>query len=167
MCSWRAILGQEVVHGEHYIRDIAIRPLTFFQGCPVVATAEHAATMEHDFSHRPAALVPLKLRLKNIMLETPVQFSWAWDASNPQASSSSSSFELIGTCEQRLELEPKQEVEIPLKVLIPAPGVHDLQVLRFVVHHSGKNGSDQRGDVTHHLSQQWLINLVDSSAATE
>jgi hypothetical protein len=153
-CSWRAILGQEVVHGEHYLRGIHIAPTAFFQGCPIAAKADHSVREEHNFSEQPVALVPFTLKLNNRMLETPVRFTWAWDSS---PTVSSSSLELVGTCAQTLELDPCQETEIPMEVMITEAGVHDLQNLLFVVHRETEE------DTTYRLSQEWLIHLVDSS----
>ena len=149
-CSWRAILGQEVVRGQHYLRGIPITPKSVSEGCPISAKAEHATNVEHDFSQKPVAVVPFTLKLTNRLLESPVRFTWAWESS-----SSSSSLELIGTCAQTLELKASQETEIHLEVLVTEAGVHDLQNLRFVVH--------RETDETYDISQQWLIHLVDTS----
>jgi hypothetical protein len=174
-CSWRAILGQAVVRGEHYLRKIPIAPRSFLEGvCPIAARAEHATRTEHDFSKTPVALVPWTMTLKNRMLETPLRFTWSWVESKSKSESStqaaqqhsSSCLEPIGTCAQTLELDPTEETEIPLEVLVTEAGVHDLQNLRFVVHR-GKdpnNNTEEEEDVTYHLSQQWLIHLVDSSS---
>lgn len=153
-CSWRAILGQEVVRGEHYLRKIPIAPKSFFGGCPVAGTAEHASTTEHDFSQSPVAMVPFTVKLKNSMLETPVKFTWNWDSSN---SHSSSSIELIGTCAETIELGPSEETHVSLEALVTEAGVHDLQNLSIVVHQEGAE------DEVYHPTDQWLIHLVDSS----
>ena len=150
-CSWRAILGQEVVRGEHYLRKLPIAHKASFDGCPVAAKAVHASQTEHDFSQTPVAILPFTLKLDNLMLETPVRFTWSWE------SAPSSTLELLGTCAQTLELLPSQETEISLQAMVTEPGVHDLQKLSFVVHKG--NGKDE----THRLSEQWLLHLVDSS----
>jgi len=170
-CSWRAILGQEVIFGEHYLRAIPIRPVTFFRGCPIAASAEHASKMEHDFSKSPLARVPIGVTLKNRMLETPVKFSWSWDPMAPLLSSSSSSFgdfELIGICQQHLELDANAEITIPLEVLIPRAGTYNLQALRFSIDPpdgttTATNPNGTNKNVTYHLSHQWLVQLLDST----
>jgi len=154
-CSWRAILGQEVVHGEHYLRRIPVAPKSFFEGCPVAAKAELPSQTQHDFSETPVAILPFTLKLNNRMLETPVKFTWSWE------SAPSSALELMGTCAQTLELNPSQETEISLQAMVTEAGIHDLQKLSFVVH---KNGQE---DETHHLSEQWLLHMVDSSLPVE
>ena len=153
ICSWRAILGQEVVHGDHYLRGIPIRPLTFFRGCPITAIVDHAVSpISHDFSLGPA-LVPMKVTLKNCMLESSVKFSVSWEAT--------STFEVIGTTEQSLELDANEEVTIPFEALVPKAGVHNLQMFRFVVQQHEQQ--QQKDATTYHLPQQWLIHIVDSS----
>ena len=172
-CSWRAILGQEVVRGEHYLRKIPIAPRSFDLAgsvCPIAARATHATKKEHDFSQTPVALVPWSLTLKNRMLETPLRFTWSWVEAAQQHSTTTtpSCLEPIGTCAQTLELDPTQETEIPLEVLVTEAGVHNLQNLRFVVHrgHDPNNNTEdeKEEDVTYRLSQQWLIHVVDSSS---
>lgn len=54
ICNWRAILGDEVIHGEHHMRAISIRPKTYFKGCPVYASATYPSALSHDFSKGPA-----------------------------------------------------------------------------------------------------------------
>ena len=159
-CSWRAILGQEVVHGQHCIRGITVAPRTFFGGCPISARAVHASRTEHDFSRAPATIVPVTLTLTNRMLATPVRFTWSWEP----LGSPGSSPDLIGTCAETIELGPSQEVEIPLEFLVTEAGIHDLQNLRFVVHRG--TDADPEGDETHCLSQQWLIHVADASSSS-
>ncbi len=154
-CSWRAIFGQEVVHGEHYLRKIPVAPKSFFGGCPLAAKTELPSQTQHDFSQSPVAILPFTLKLNNRMLETPVKFTWSWE------SAPSSALELMGTCAQTLELNPSQETEISLQAMVTEAGVHDLQKLLFVVH---KNGQE---DETHRLSEQWLLHVVDSSMPVE
>lgn len=149
ICSWRAILGQEVIHGEHYLRGIPIRPLTFFRGCPITAIVDHEVSpILHDFTSGPV-LVPLRVTLKNRMLESSVKFIVSWEPV--------STFELIGTTEQILELQANEEITIPYEALISKAGVHNLQKLRFVI--------QPHGQQQQHKEQQWLIHLIDSSSA--
>lgn len=54
ICNWRAILGDEVIRGEHHMRAVSVRPKSFFNGCPVHATASYPSTLVHDFSKGPA-----------------------------------------------------------------------------------------------------------------
>lgn len=148
LCNWRAILGDEVIRGEHHMRAVSIRPRTYFKGCPVNATASHPLTLSHDFSKGPA-VVPVSVTLRNRMLETPVNFVVSVDK-NP-------SFELIGLDVLLLSLDPSQDIEIPFEALIPKAGIHDLQALQLTVHHD-----DQ--DLPFELPQQWLVHVTDSSS---
>jgi hypothetical protein len=148
ICSWRAILGQEVVRGEHHLRGVSVRPLTFFNGCPIAATVSHPPTVSHDFSKGPA-LVPMKVALRNRMLETPVEFNVSLEPS--------SNFDLIGTKMHSFTLDPSAETLLPLKALIQRAGIYDLQALELTVrqHHE---------EVTYQLSQQWLVSVEDASS---
>lgn len=155
VCAWRAILGQEVVRGEQYLRGIPIHPQTFCQGCPIIATVDHAASpILHDFSLLGPALVNMVVTLKNRMLETSVKFTLCWEPL--------STFELIGTTEQTLELDGNEDVAIPFQALIQRTGIYNLQVLRFDVQpHEQQPQQDETNATSYHLSQQWLIHLVD------
>lgn len=149
ICSWRAILGQEVINGEHSLRGVAVRPLAVFPGCPVIASVSRPSAVAHDFLQGPA-LVPMKVTLRNRMLESPVDF---YICSDPVAA-----FELSGSTMQRFKLEPSAEISISYEALVPRPGIHDLMVFRFVV-------IEGKEEVTYPLSQQWLIHLIDSSSS--
>lgn len=150
VCSWRAILGQEVVRGEHHIRRMTIRPLRSFHGCPIAATAWHPASIANDFSKGPA-YVPLKLTLRNRMLESPVDFLYSLEPA---------SYDLTGIKMHRFDLEPDGRVEISVQALISRPGIFDLQALRLSV----RQGSEE---VTYQLSQQWLVSVSDSNPLKE
>lgn len=54
ICNWRAILGDEVIQGEHQMRAISVRPKSNFSTCPIHATAEYPSAISHDFSKGPA-----------------------------------------------------------------------------------------------------------------
>ena len=155
-CSWRAILGQEVVRGEHYLRKIPISNKGFFGGCPVICSVEHASTTSHDFSKTPVAMVPFTMKLKNCMLETPVKFTWSWDSSK---SHSYSSVELVGISAETLELGPSEETQVSLEAMVTEAGVHGLQNLTIVVHREGAD------DEVYHPNDQWLVHVVDSSSS--
>lgn len=147
ICSWRAILGQEVINGEHHLRSVAVRPLTVFDGCPVIATVSRPSVVAHNFSQGPA-LIPMQMILRNRILTSPVDFNIYAD---PAAT-----FELSGSTIHQFRLEPNAEISISYEALIPKPGIHDLMVFRLTV----LRGNNQ---VTYPLSQQWLIHLSDTS----
>ncbi|KAG7348164.1 ER-golgi trafficking TRAPP I complex subunit [Nitzschia inconspicua] len=147
VCSWRAILGQEVVRGEHHLRSMRIRPLKSFHGCPVSAIASHPASVTNDFSNGPT-YVPVKVTLRNRLLESPVNFLYFLDPS---------SYEFTGLKMQRVELEPDGHIDISFRALISQPGIFDLQSLRLTV----RQGNEE---VTYQLSQQWLVSVSDSSS---
>jgi hypothetical protein len=140
VCSWRAILGQEVVRGEHHVRRVIVRPLKSVHGCPVAAISSHPASLSHDFAMGPA-YVPMKVTLRNRLLESPVDFMFSLEPT---------SYDLVGLKMHRFKLDPDGEVTIPLQCLISRPGIFDLQSLRLTV----VQGDDE---VTYKLSQQWLV----------
>jgi hypothetical protein len=150
ICSWRAILGQEVVRGEHHIRQVMVRPLKAFHGCPVSVTVSHPTTVSHDFGNGPA-YVPLQIRLSNRLLETPVNFLYSLDPS---------SCDLIGTKTHCFNLEPNGEVSLSLQALIARPGIFDLQALRLSV----RQGNE---DLSYQFSQQWLVSVKSTSSLLE
>jgi len=147
VCSWRAILGQEVVRGEHHLRGVPVRPLKNFNGCPIAATVKHPSSVVHDFSKGPV-VVPLKVILRNRMLESPVEFQVQFD--------SKAAFDLIGTKLHTLNLEPSGEVTLALEALVQRAGVYDLQALELIVKH-------EKQEVTYQLSQQWLVSVKNGS----
>lgn len=145
VCSWRAILGQEVVRGEHHLRRVTIRPLISFPGCPVAAAASHPSTISNDFSKGPA-LVPLKVTLRNRLLDFPVSFQYTLEPH---------SYELRGVSTSRMDLQPDGQAEFSVQALIPRPGIFDLQALQLSV----RQGNEE---VTYQLSQQWLVSVIDN-----
>lgn len=140
--SWRAILGQEVVRGEHHNRNVIIRPLRSFHGCPIAASVSHPATMSNDFSKGPAH-VPFKVELRNRLLESPVDFLISLEPKT---------YDLIGMKKQRFQLDPDGDVTLSLQAVISRPGMFDLQALQITVRQWNE-------DVTYQLSQQWLVRV--------
>jgi hypothetical protein len=148
VCSWRAILGREVVRGEHHLRHLTIRPLTSFHGCPVNASASHPACVTNDFSKGPAS-VPLTMILRNRLLESSIHFLYSMEPS---------SYEFTGMKMRRFDLDPDGQVEISICALIARPGVFDLQAIRLSV----RQGDEE---VTYQLGQQWLVRVYDSNSS--
>lgn len=145
MCSWRAILGQEVIRGEHHLRGIPVRPISFFNGCPIVATVSHEASVTHDFCKGPVGL-PVKLTLRNQLLESPVNLMLSVK--------NDTTFELIGFNVMRLSFQPQEEKTIPLEALIPRAGVHNLQAFDLTV-------KREENEILYPLKQQWIVTVAD------
>jgi hypothetical protein len=155
ICSWRAILGHQVVHGENHIRNVPIRPLTESQlkGNPLVATAAHPAAILHDFSEGKPALVSMSVSVKNVLLETTLEF---YSVILPKAG-----FELVGPHMQRFKLGPSKQVELSFNAIIPKSGIHNLQCLQLTVRQQGNV------ECTYNLSDQWLVRVGNSSKGTD
>mmetsp|Transcript_22289 Transcript_22289/g.55070 ORF Transcript_22289/g.55070 Transcript_22289/m.55070 type:complete len:1626 (+) Transcript_22289:223-5100(+) len=147
MCSWRAILGQEVIRGEHHLRGIPVRPISFFNGCPIVATASHQPSVVHDFTNGPVGL-PVKLTLRNQLLESAVNLSLAVK--------DNTTFELIGFNVVRLSFQPQEEKTIPLEALISRAGVHNLQAFDLTVKR------EEEEEFFYPLKQQWIVTVTDT-----
>ena len=152
ICSWRAILGQQVVHGENHIRDVDIRPLTQpqLQTNPIVASSDHPTNVLHDFSSKKPALIDMYVSLRNILLDVAVEFTIAV---TPKAG-----FEIVGPHSKSLKLDPSSEVLLPFQTIIPRSGIYNLQCLQVKIRQEGNI------DCTYHLSEQWLVHVGDSSA---
>ncbi len=160
LCRWRAILGDEVIHGEHHLRALSIRPKSIVKGCPIHVTANYPTLLHHNFTKGPA-VVPVNVTLRNQFLDAAVSFSLVGKL-NP-------SFEFIGLGELRMSLQPDESMDVPFDVLIPREGIHNLQSLQVQVRGSGGSGDDDRTtsnkDVAtlYDLSQQWLLHVSDSA----
>jgi len=152
ICSWRAILGQQVVHGENHIHNVDIRPLTQpqLQTNPIVASSEHPADVLHDFSSEKPALINMCVSLKNILLDTALEFTVAV---TPKAG-----FEVVGPHSRSLKLGPNSELSLPFQTIIPRSGIYNLQCLQVKIR------QQENIDCTYHLSEQWLVRVGDSSA---
>lgn len=147
ICSWRAILGHEVIRGEHHLRGVPVRPVKFLNGCPIVATARHPSEISHDFSKGPVS-VPGEVTLRNQLLNDPVQFNVSVEE-HP-------TFEMIALDMLQLSLEPQGEITIPFEALIPRAGAHDLQALKLTVRRDHE-------DIPYPLQQQWFVRVTDTS----
>jgi hypothetical protein len=119
----------------------------FFHGCPVAATVAHPSSLSHDFSKSPV-LVPMKVTLRNRMLESPVEFQISLQ---PTAN-----FELIGAKMHKFKLDASEEVTIPYQALVTKSGTYDLQALRLTIM--------EETEITYELSQQWLVSLKDTAS---
>lgn len=146
MCSWRAILGQEVIRGEHHLRGIPVRPISFFNGCPIVATASYQPSIAHDFTRGPVGL-PVKLTLRNQLLESAVNLVLSVK--------DDTTFELIGCNVMPLVFQPQEDKTIPLEALIPRAGVHNLQAFELTV-------KREEEEFFYPLKQQWIVTVTDS-----
>ena len=150
---WRAILGDEVIRGEHHLRALSLRPESKIKGCPIHVTASYPSVVSHDFTAGPAVL-PVKVTLQNQLLKSPVSFSLV--------SKSHPSFELIGLGKLQSSLQPDSSMEVPFDVLIPKEGIHNIQSLQIKVRHSG---ADLEEIILYDLSQQWLLHVSDSGTS--
>jgi len=144
LCSWTA--HDRTVCGLHHIRKLLIRPLTNLNsvGCPITVTATHPSVVSNNFGSGPA-MIPLKVTLRNRLIETSVEFEFAMD--HPDG------FDFTGPERYCTSLKGGEELSIPMRALISAPGVYNLQKIRLIV----DNGEPI--PVSYVFPLQWLVTV--------
>jgi len=157
LCGWRAILGDEVIRGEHHIRAVSMRPKSVVKGCPVHVTATYPSSLVHDFANGPV-VVPVSLSLRNQLLEAPVNFSLVTKI-HP-------GYEILGLGRLKMSLSADTSSVVPLEVLIPMEGTHDLQSIQIQIRKQNDGEDSEETIVLYNLSQQWLVHIADSNSAT-
>jgi hypothetical protein len=147
-CVWK-IAGDEsnsnnsnVIHGEHHIRGLSVRPATRTKACPITITAEHPTVFSNNFDNGPA-MVPLQVTLRNRLTEEAVDFEFTVET--PET------FDYIGPESFQWVLEAGGHVTVPLQALIPTAGVYNLQHIRLTV------GEDQ----AYLFPLQWMVTVTD------
>ena len=53
ICSWTSGCDDNAIVGQHYLRQLAVRPEFQCQGCPVLISSKHDTSFLHDFSCGP------------------------------------------------------------------------------------------------------------------
>lgn len=142
-CSWRS--EDNKIRGEHYIRDLSVRPPTRAAGCPLTITAKHPQVVSTDFVKGPAD-VPLEITLRNRLVKEPVEFVVAMET--PET------FDFIGPECFKSALSGGEELSIPLRALIPTSGVYNLQKIRLTV--------EDEGQVSYIFPMQWMVTVNES-----
>ena len=62
ICSWTAPSKEDLISGQHHLRQIAVRPEFKSKGCPILISAQYDTTFNHDFSSIPLVRsVPRKI----------------------------------------------------------------------------------------------------------
>jgi tetratricopeptide (TPR) repeat protein len=143
-CSWSAHDG--TICGLHHIRGLIVRPLTDIKsvGCPINVTATHPSVISNDFCVGPA-MIPLKVTLRNKLIESTVEFEFAMDHGD--------TFDFTGPERYCTTLKGGEELSMPFRALIPAPGVYNLQKVRLVV------GNGEPIPVSYVFPLQWLVTV--------
>ena len=150
VCSWKSEDG--TIEGQHHIRGLPIRPIvkkdpsnntvgsvsninaTATAGCPIVITATHPSVVTNHFVHGPAT-VPLKIRLRNRFVSPdPVNFELSVEAHDR--------FDWTGPQCVPHSLASDEALEVPLKAIIPAAGVYNLQTVRLTILNNSNLNTD-------------------------
>ena len=57
ICCWSAIVGREdvdnIIYGQHHLRNLLVRPLNKSKGCPLALTANYKPCVSHNFDEGP------------------------------------------------------------------------------------------------------------------
>jgi len=122
VCSWKSEDGMN--EGQHHIRGLPIRPTKESNGCPIVVTGEHPSLVSNNFALGPAT-VPLTVTLRNRLIKHPVDFEFTLERA--------SDFDISGSECFRWELAGGESLQVPLKAILPTPGVFNIQKIRLTI----------------------------------
>lgn len=134
--------------GEHYIRDLEIRPPSITKECPICVTAHHPQSCSMRRSDEPVQ-VPVKITLRNRLTRESIDFLFSVDRSE--------CFDFIGTQCFQSALSGGEEISLALQALIRSPGVYDLQRIRISV----------EGEEPYVFPMQWLVSVDPPKVARQ
>jgi hypothetical protein len=82
ICCWSAIVGREdvdnIIYGQHHLRNLLVRPLNKSKGCPLALTANYKPRVSHNFDEGPlvrASRYKIFLHLIHVSVRTPHHIS--------------------------------------------------------------------------------------------
>ncbi len=147
---------ENVIFGQHHLRNLLVRPQHKSKGCPLALTATYKPNVSHNFDTGPLVSSVVSLQLfdrtnlsanhcllnsrtiqvediliiiRNRLLETDVQFEFDIDQQP--------GIDFSGTTCFNWSLKGGGEISVPLKVLIYSGGVYNLQSVRLTVLKTG------------------------------
>jgi len=123
ICSWITTGTEGTIHGQHHLRQLAVRPQHRSKGCPLIISAQHESYLNHDFSGAPLH-VDMEITIRNRLVQSNVDF--AFSVSQQQ------DFHFIGAECFRWNLEGGGEISFPMKVAIFSSGIYDLQCVKII-----------------------------------
>jgi len=142
VCSWRDEEGKIV--GEHYLRDLSIRPPVRSRGCPITVTARHAASVTSNLSEGPAE-VPMEVVLRNRLVHQEVSFRFVLD--KPET------FDFVGPECFHSALSAGEELSVPVRARIPSTGVFNLQKIRLTIE------EEDSTSISYVFPMQWMVTV--------
>ena len=148
ICCWKAAVTKAtdtLVHGQHLVPDLLVRPKTKSQGCPITITCRHPTSVVHNFTNGPIH-IQFEVTVRNRLVEASVEFEFALERQK--------TFEFMGGECFEWEMEGGEELTVPLQAVISIPGVYNLQAVRLTVTKEGKK-------VPYLFPLQWLISVGD------
>ena len=79
ICCWSAVVGNngrnEIIHGQHHLRNLLVRPQNNSKGCPLALTAKYNGKASHNFDNGP--LVSCKVEYRDSILHT-IFYNFPW-----------------------------------------------------------------------------------------
>jgi len=122
VCSWKS--EDSAIEGQHHIRGLPIRPMKESNGCPIVVTGEHPSLVSNDFALGPAT-VPLEVTLRNRLVSQSIDFEFALEPADD--------FDISGPECFKWALSGGETLRVPLKAVLPASGVYNIQKIRLTI----------------------------------
>jgi len=129
ICSWKT-KGEkpdEIIVGQHHLRQLAVRPQHKSQSCPLLIGANYNPSVQHDFSTSPLNL-DMEISIRNRLVQSKVDFEFSLQ-SRPD-------FDFIGPECFRKTLDGGEEIVFPLEAVIFQSGMYNLQCVKLTVHNN-------------------------------
>lgn len=129
ICCWSAVISNserkdDIIYGQHHLRNLLVRPLSKTKGCPLALTATYETKVQHNFDEGPLD-EEIVITIRNRLIETNVEFEFTV-ADQP-------GLDFVGTTSFNSSLSGGNELSVPIKARIYSGGVYNLQSVRLTV----------------------------------
>lgn len=129
ICCWSAVISNserkdDIIYGQHHLRNLLVRPLNKTKGCPLALTAKYKPKVQHNFDEGPLD-EEIVITIRNRLIETDVEFEFTV-ADQP-------GLDFVGTTSFNWSLSGGSEISVPLKARMYSGGVYNLQSVRLTV----------------------------------
>jgi hypothetical protein len=144
ICSWTD--EENKMEGEHFIKDVDVRPPHKANKCPITITACHPESITNDFSKGPVT-ISFEVSLRNCLTNEALEFDFSVDDPG--------TFEIIGPECFSTHLAGCEDMSVPMRAVISSSGVYNLQRIRLTLRNDDKS--------SYVFSMQWLISVQDKN----
>jgi hypothetical protein len=134
------------MEGEHFIKDVDVRPPHKANKCPITITACHPESITNDFSKGPVT-ISFEVSLRNCLTNEALEFDFSVDDPG--------TFEIIGPECFSTHLAGCEDMSVPMRAVISSSGVYNLQRIRLTLRNDDKS--------SYVFSMQWLISVQDKN----